>query len=139
MVDTTDGSGELLPDPERLPRYGEILRKYSLDELPNLINVLKGEMSLVGPRPLLKEELRYYTKEQMTRHEVKPGITGLAQVNGRNSITWDEKLSFDVKYVQNASLWLDLKIMVVTVFKVIRGVDVPQKQYATMPRYNKRS
>ncbi len=111
MTNSRDADGQLLPDKERLTRFGRFLRASSLDELPELLNVLKGEMSLVGPRPLLMEYLPRYTPAQARRHEVRPGITGWAQVNGRNAITWDRKFELDVWYVDHASLWLDIKIL----------------------------
>ena len=115
MTDARDEQGNLLPDGERLTRFGKWLRSTSLDELPELFNVLKGHMSLVGPRPLLMEYLPLYTPEQARRHEVKPGITGWAQVNGRNAISWEEKFKLDVWYVDHVSFWLDLKILALTV------------------------
>ncbi len=111
MTDERDEKGELFPDHVRLTPFGQFLRKYSLDELPQLFNVLKGDISLVGPRPLLMEYLELYTPEQARRHEVKPGITGWAQVNGRNAISWEEKFKLDVWYVDHQSFWLDLKIL----------------------------
>lgn len=119
MTDERSPDGELLPDADRLTRFGALLRSTSLDELPELWNVLKGEMSLVGPRPLLVEYLPLYTPEQARRHEVRPGITGWAQVNGRNEISWEEKFALDVWYVENQSLWLDVKILWLTVRKVL--------------------
>lgn len=119
MTDARSPDGELLPDAERLTRFGALLRSTSLDELPELWNVLKGEMSLVGPRPLLLEYLPLYTPEQARRHDVRPGITGWAQVNGRNAISWEEKFALDVWYVENQSLWLDVKILWLTVRKVL--------------------
>lgn len=118
MLDATDKDGNPLPDEQRLTRFGRILRSTSLDELPGLINVLKGDMSLVGPRPLLMEYLPLYSAEQARRHEVRPGITGWAQVNGRNAISWEDKFKLDVWYVDNQSLWLDFKILLLTVKKV---------------------
>jgi lipopolysaccharide/colanic/teichoic acid biosynthesis glycosyltransferase len=115
-----DSNGKLLPDELRLTKLGKFLRSTSLDELPELWNVLKGDMSLVGPRPLLMEYLPLYSKEQYRRHEVKPGITGLAQVNGRNSITWNQKFKFDINYVNNISLISDLKILMMTIIKVFK-------------------
>ena len=119
MTDERSSDGELLPDAERLTRFGALLRSTSLDELPELWNVLKGEMSLVGPRPLLVEYLPLYTPEQARRHDVRPGITGWAQVNGRNAIGWEEKFALDVWYVENQNLWLDMKILWLTVRKVL--------------------
>ncbi|PLR73522.1 sugar transferase [Bacillus sp. UMB0728] len=124
MEELKDLEGKLLPDSSRTTYLGSFLRKYSLDELPQLINVLKGELSLVGPRPLLMDYLPLYSKEQAKRHQVKPGITGWAQVNGRNAISWEEKFTLDVWYVDNHSLLLDLKIFCMTCIKVIRSDDV---------------
>jgi sugar transferase EpsL len=127
--------GTLLPDAQRLTRFGNFLRKTSFDELPELINVLRGEMSLVGPRPLLVKYLDRYTPMQMRRHEVLPGITGWAQVNGRNAISWEERFKFDVWYVNNRSLLLDVKILLLTVFDIFVCADVNAKGYATMPEF----
>ena len=133
MVDTRDKDGNSLPDGLRLARLGKLLRKTSLDELPSLINVLRGEMSLVGPRPLLMEYLERYSPEQMRRHDILPGITGLAQVKGRNAIDWDQRLALDVWYVDNRSLWLDLKILAATCIAVFKVRDVSAPGHATMP------
>ncbi|MFD4703691.1 sugar transferase [Gottfriedia sp. NPDC058432] len=135
MVDLKDSNGELLSDELRLTKFGIFLRKMSLDEFPQLINVVKGEMSLVGPRPLLVEYLSLYTKEQMQRHDVKPGITGWAQVNGRNAITWEEKFKFDIWYVKNFSLIVDLKILFLTFIKVIKKEDISQQGQATIEKF----
>lgn len=135
MLDKRDVCGKLLPDERRLPRIGGFLRSTSLDELPGLMNVLRGDMSLVGPRPLLMEYLDRYTPEEARRHEVKPGITGWAQVNGRNAISWEEKFQLDVWYVDHQSLWLDLKILWMTVFKVIRRQGISKDGQATMPEF----
>ncbi|MCL0077832.1 sugar transferase [Peptococcaceae bacterium] len=135
MTDERDENGNLLPDEKRLTSFGKFLRKYSLDELPQLINVLKGDMSLVGPRPLLMEYLPLYTKEQARRHEVRPGVTGWAQVNGRNAISWEEKFKLDVWYVDNHSFWLDIKILWLTLIKVIKGEGINQKGHATMEKF----
>jgi len=135
MRDLRDTEGRLLPDEMRLTRVGHILRATSLDELPELFNVLKGEMSLVGPRPLLMEYLELYTPEQARRHEVKPGITGWAQVNGRNAITWEEKFKLDVWYVDNWSLGLDLKILALTLIKVLKREGISADGHATMPEF----
>lgn len=135
MKDIKDKNGNLLPDEERLTKIGRFLRRISLDELPELLNALKGDMSIVGPRPLLVEYLDRYTPEQARRHEVKPGITGWAQVNGRNAITWEDKFNHDVWYVDNASLWLDIKIMFMTVKNVLRGEDINQPGQATMEKF----
>jgi lipopolysaccharide/colanic/teichoic acid biosynthesis glycosyltransferase len=135
MTDQTDARGELLSDVERLTSFGRWLRTSSLDELPELWNVLKGDMSLVGPRPLLMEYLPLYTPEQARRHEVRPGITGWAQVNGRNSISWDEKFALDVWYVDNRTLWLDIKILWLTVKKVLVRDGISASGEATMPKF----
>ncbi|MEH7884026.1 sugar transferase [Bacillus sp. JJ1609] len=132
MTDGRDRNGNLLSDKLRLTPAGQFLRKYSLDELPQLINVLKGELSLVGPRPLLMEYLPLYTKEQAKRHLVKPGITGLSQISGRNTLSWEEKFKLDVWYVQNQSFLLDLKILWRTVYKVIQTEGVTQPGNVTM-------
>ena len=135
MTDARDEHGNLLPDAERLTRFGHFLRRTSLDELPELFNVIKGDMSIVGPRPLLMEYLDRYTPEQARRHEVKPGITGWAQVNGRNALTWEEKFNLDVWYVDNISFWLDLKILAVTLWKVIKGEGISHPGHATMEEF----
>ncbi|HDR7894660.1 MULTISPECIES: sugar transferase [Bacillus] len=135
MLDARDREGNLLSDEMRLTSFGKILRKLSLDELPQLINVLKGDISLVGPRPLLMEYLPLYTKEQARRHEVQPGITGWAQVNGRNAISWEEKFELDVWYVDNYSFLLDLKILFLTVLKVFKSEGISQQGHATMPKF----
>jgi lipopolysaccharide/colanic/teichoic acid biosynthesis glycosyltransferase len=138
MNNCRDANGDVLPDHERLTRFGQFLRATSLDELPELFNVLKGEMSLVGPRPLLIKYLDRYTPEQMRRHEVKPGITGWAQVNGRNAITWEEKFRLDVWYVDNKSLSLDLKIIALTFLKVLKREGISAAGYATMGEFEGR-
>ena len=135
MADGRDLAGNLLPDAKRLTTFGRWLRRASLDELPELFNVLKGEMSLVGPRPLLMGYLPRYTPEQARRHEVKPGITGWAQVNGRNAISWEEKFKLDVWYVDHCSLWLDLKILARTVFQVFQREGITAEGHATMPAF----
>ncbi|MDG1752511.1 MAG: sugar transferase [Thalassotalea sp.] len=135
MTDNKDSNGELLPDEERLTLFGQFIRKTSLDELPGLWCVLKGDMSLVGPRPLLVEYLPLYSEEQTKRHDVKPGITGWAQVNGRNSISWEEKFNLDVWYVNNQSLWLDIKILLLTVKKVFAQADISADGEATMSKF----
>jgi len=127
--------GRLLPDARRLTRFGNFLRRTSLDELPELINVLKGEMSLVGSRPLLMQYLDRYTPEQARRHEVKPGITGWAQINGRNALTWEEKFKLDVWYVDHRSFWLDAKILLVTVWKILQREGINQPGHATMEEF----
>lgn len=135
MTNEKDEQGNLLPDELRLTRLGRFLRSTSLDELPELFNVLKGDMSLVGPRPLLMQYLERYTPEQARRHEVKPGITGWAQVNGRNAITWEKKFALDVWYVDNWSLWLDIKILAITVVKVFKREGISAAGEATMPEF----
>ena len=124
MTCEKDKNGERLPDEQRLTKYGKILRSTSLDELPELINILKGDMSIVGPRPLLEEYLPYYTSEEKHRHDVRPGLTGLAQVNGRNNLTWEEKFRFDLEYVNNISFRMDMSVVVKTVGKVFKRSDV---------------
>jgi sugar transferase EpsL len=135
MTNAKDADGNLLPDDQRLPRFGKLLRSTSLDELPELINVLKGEMSLVGPRPLLMQYLERYTPEQMRRHEVRPGITGWAQVNGRNNVPWEERFQMDVWYVDHRNLALDIKILWMTLMKVVKRSDVSQDGHATMTEF----
>jgi len=135
MLDSFGKDGNPLPDKERLTNFGKFLRASSLDELPGLWNVLKGEMSLVGPRPLLLEYLPLYTDEQARRHDVRPGITGWAQVNGRNAISWEEKFILDVWYVENQSFWLDLKILFLTVKKVFVREGISQEGQATMEKF----
>jgi sugar transferase EpsL len=132
MVDATDAKGNPLPDAQRITALGRFLRRTSLDELPELLNVLQGDMSLVGPRPLLAEYLSRYSKEQMRRHDVRPGITGWSQVNGRNALTWDEKFALDVWYVDHRSLRLDLRILRMTIGHVLRGEGVAHPGVATM-------
>lgn len=135
MTDVRDQAGKLLPDEQRLTALGRFLRSTSLDELPQLWNVMKGEMSLVGPRPLLPEYLPRYTPSQRRRHAVKPGITGWVQVNGRNSLTWDQKFELDVWYVDHWSLWLDLKIVCLTMQQLLRRNGISQAGHATMPEF----
>lgn len=132
MTNECDRDGNLLCDEQRLTAIGQFLRKTSLDELPQLWNVLKGDMSFVGPRPLLVEYLTRYSPEQARRHEIKPGITGWAQINGRNAITWEEKFNLDVWYVDHWSLWLDLKILILTVWKVLQREGISQSGHATI-------
>ena len=139
MTDERDENGVLLPDNQRMTRIGSIIRKLSIDELPQLINVLKGEMSLVGPRPLLFKYIPLYSAEQRRRHDVRPGITGLAQVNGRNSISWTRKLALDVVYVDNVSLRMDLKILWLTFFKVLKREGVNQSEARPMQPFNGRN
>jgi len=135
MTNETDAQGELLPDSERLTRFGSLLRSTSLDELPSLINVLKGDMSLVGPRPLLMDYLPLYSVQQNRRHEVRPGITGWAQVNGRNALSWEKKFDLDVWYVDNRSLALDIKILWMTLGKVLKRDGISQAGEVTMTRF----
>ena len=135
MLDAVDNSGELLPDSERLTGFGQKLRSTSLDELPGLWNVLKGDMSLVGPRPLLVEYLPLYSQEQARRHEVRPGITGWAQVNGRNALSWEDKFKLDVWYVDNQSFWLDIKILFLTVKKVFVREGISGEGEVTMSKF----
>lgn len=135
MRDATDAQGNALPDSERLTPFGKMLRSTSLDEMPELWNVIKGDMSIVGPRPLLMEYLPLYNKEQAKRHDVRPGMTGHAQVNGRNAIGWDEKFKLDTWYVENRSLWLDFQIMLQTVKKVIAKDDINEAGEATMSKF----
>jgi lipopolysaccharide/colanic/teichoic acid biosynthesis glycosyltransferase len=135
MLPEFDSSGRLRPEEERLTSFGRFLRASSLDELPSLWNVVRGEMSLVGPRPLLIDYLPLYSSEQSRRHEVRPGITGWAQVNGRNALTWEEKFEFDVWYVDNRSLWLDIRILFMTVKKVFARDGISAQGEATMPRF----
>ncbi|TDL99952.1 MAG: lipid carrier--UDP-N-acetylgalactosaminyltransferase [Flavobacteriaceae bacterium] len=135
MNDNKDENGNLLPDEKRLTKVGGFVRKTSLDEIPQLINVLKGDMSLIGPRPLLPEYLPLYTKEQAKRHDVKPGITGWAQVNGRNAISWKEKFEYDVWYVKNCSFLLDVKILILTVKKVFVSEGISSNTSKTMEKF----
>tara|TARA_R110000868_G_scaffold349937_1_gene611231 strand:+ start:2641 stop:3249 length:609 start_codon:yes stop_codon:yes gene_type:complete len=135
MKDALDADGNPLPDSERLTAFGQFLRSSSLDELPELWNVLKGDMSLVGPRPLLMEYLPLYSAEQCRRHDARPGITGWAQINGRNALSWEEKFKLDVWYVDNRSLWLDIRILFLTVKKVLIRDGISAEGEATMPRF----
>ncbi len=135
MTDARDAAGNLLPDADRLPPFGQFLRSTSLDELPELWNVLRGDMSLVGPRPLLMRYLDRYTPRQMRRHEVRPGITGLAQVSGRNALSWDERFEMDVWYVEHRTFWLDLKILWQTVARVVKREGISAQGEATMPEF----
>lgn len=135
MTGARDSQGELLPDAQRLTPFGQFLRSASLDELPELLNVLRGDMSLVGPRPLLMRYLERYTPQQMRRHEVRPGITGWAQVNGRNALTWEQKFALDVWYVDHRSFWLDLRILAMTVGNVLRREGISQPGQATMEEF----
>lgn len=136
MLNATDKWGEPLPDEKRLTSFGKLLRSTSLDELPELINVLKGDMSLIGPRPLLVEYLPLYSKEQTRRHDVLPGITGWAQINGRNNISWKDKFNLDIWYVDNQSLIVDIKILLLTISKVIKRDDINQEGEATVEDFN---
>ena len=136
MKNSTDKNGNLLSDNERVTKFGSFLRSFSLDELPELINILKGDMSLVGPRALLVKYLGLYNDEQIRRHEVLPGLTGWAQINGRNSITWSEKFKLDVWYVDNWSLWLDIKIFFLTFWKVLKREGINQSESVTMEYFN---
>ena len=133
MTNAKDDHAQLLPDEQRLTWFGKFLRKTSLDEFPELINVLKGEMSLVGPRPLLMQYLPLYSTEQNRRHDVKPGLTGWAQINGRNAISWEQKFEYDVWYVDHQSFLLDVKILLLTVWKVVRRDGISAGNHATMP------
>ena len=135
MLNITNNKGNTLNDEERLSSFGKFLRSTSLDELPELWNVLKGEMSIVGPRPLLMEYLPLYSAAQFRRHNVKPGITGWAQINGRNSIDWDEKFNLDIWYVDNFSFWLDMKILFLTIKKVLKRKDISKDGQATMTKF----
>ena len=135
MKDALDTDGNPLPDSERLPPFGKMLRATSLDEMPELWNVIKGDMSIVGPRPLLMEYLPLYNAEQAKRHNVRPGITGYAQVNGRNAISWEKKFELDTWYVEHQSLWLDFKIMLKTIKKVIAKDDISAEGEATMTKF----
>ncbi len=136
MLDARDAKGHLLPDEQRVTPFGQFLRSTSIDELPELLNVLRGDMSLVGPRPLLMEYLPLYSEEQKRRHNVRPGITGWAQINGRNAISWQKKFELDVWYVDNQSFWLDLKILFLTVWKVLKRSDINQAGQATAEKFN---
>jgi lipopolysaccharide/colanic/teichoic acid biosynthesis glycosyltransferase len=135
MTDERDAQGNLLPDAERLTRLGRFLRSTSLDELPELFNILRGEMSIVGPRPLLMQYLDRYSPEQARRHDVLPGVTGWAQINGRNALTWEDKFKLDVWYVDHWSFWLDIKILFLTAWKVIRREGISQPGHATAEKF----
>ncbi|HNU60302.1 MAG TPA: sugar transferase [Aquaticitalea sp.] len=135
MNDKTDNDGNLLPALERVTKVGNFCRKFSLDELPQLLNILKGDMSLIGPRPLLPQYLQYYNERQNKRHDVMPGITGWAQVNGRNAISWEQKFEYDVYYVENQSLALDFKIFLKTIDKVINRADINNSENVNMPEF----
>jgi sugar transferase EpsL len=135
MTDARDANGQLLPDADRLTKFGRFLRGTSLDELPELFNILKGDMSLVGPRPLLMQYLERYTPEQARRHEVRPGITGWAQINGRNTITWEQKFELDIWYVDHVSFWLDVRIIALTVWKTLKREGISEPGQATMQEF----
>ena len=136
MTDERDAEGNLLPDAQRLTKVGKFVRSTSIDELPQLINVLKGDMALIGPRPLLPEYLPLYSKEQMRRHEVRPGISGWAQCHGRNAITWTKKFEYDVWYVDHLSLITDIKVILMTIMKVLKRADINEEGEATMEAFN---
>ena len=136
MTDERDENGKLLPDAQRLTKVGKFVRSTSIDELPQLINVLKGDMALIGPRPLLVKYLPLYSEEQARRHEVRPGMTGWAQCNGRNTISWTKKFELDVWYVDHCTLWTDIKIIWITIMKVIKRADISQEGQATMEAFN---
>jgi len=135
MLNTTESNGHLLPDQERITPFGSFLRRSSLDEFPELWNVLKGDMSLVGPRPLLMEYLPLYSAKERRRHDMRPGITGWAQVNGRNGISWEDKFKYDIWYIENHSFWLDAKIVLITIKKVLMREGVSAAGDATMPKF----
>lgn len=136
MLDAVDKWGEPLPDEERMTSFGQLLRSTSIDELPELINVFKGDMSLVGPRPLLVEYKELYSTEQFRRHEVRPGITGWAQVNGRNALGWSDRFKLDVEYVDNYNIFMDIKILFMTVLKVVKRDGISQEGHVTMEKFN---
>ena len=136
MTDERDAEGNLLPDAQRLTKVGRFVRSTSIDELPQLINVLKGDMALIGPRPLLPQYLPLYNKEQARRHEVRPGISGWAQCHGRNAISWTEKFKLDVWYVDHVSLWTDIKVIWITIMKVLKRADINEAGQATMEAFN---
>ncbi len=135
MRDEFDSEGKPLPDHQRITKIGKVIRSFSLDELLQLINVLKGEMSLIGPRPLLMEYLPLYSKDQLRRHDVKPGITGLAQVKGRNGLSWEEKFYYDLFYVENLSFFLDLKIILLTIYSIFLRIGINADKLNTMPEF----
>ena len=136
MIDIHDEKGNLLPDKDRITRVGRFIRSFSLDEVPQLINVIKGDMSLIGPRPLLTKYLSLYNDEQKRRHEVKPGITGWAQINGRNAISWAEKFEYDIWYVDNLSFMLDLKILFITVYRILKREGINASKSHTMKAFD---
>ena len=135
MNDKKDKNRQLLPDTYRLTAIGKLIRKTSIDEIPQLFNILKGDMSLIGPRPLLPQYLPYYTKKEAKRHSVKPGITGLAQINGRNSIDWKTRFDYDIWYVENHTIWLDLKILLITFKKVLKSEGISANGVVTMNKF----
>lgn len=135
MTNEKDENGELLPDAKRLNMVGKVVRKLSLDEIPQLYNVLMGQMSLIGPRPLLTEYLPLYNKNQIRRHDIRPGITGWAQINGRNAISWEEKFDLDLYYVDNLTLWLDIKILFLTILKVVKIEGISSETSVTMEKF----
>ena len=135
MTCETDADGNLLPDEKRLTKYGKFLRSTSMDELPSLLNIIKGELSIVGPRPLLMKYQPYYYEHERARHSIRPGLTGWAQVNGRNNATWDKKFELDVEYVNNLSLWFDIKVLFLSVYKVLRRADIVQDNQQTDSLY----
>ena len=137
MSDNTNKNGKLLKDNERITKFGNFLRNSSLDELPELLNILRGEMSLVGPRPLLPEYIPFYNSEEIKRHKVLPGITGWAQINGRNLLSWEKKFQYDLWYVNNQSLWLNIKILFLTLNKVIRKEGLNHDDDETMPKFKR--
>lgn len=139
MTDERDNEGNLLPDSDRLTKVGKFVRSTSIDELPQLFNVLKGDMALIGPRPLLPQYLPLYSSEQMRRHEVRPGISGWAQCHGRNAISWTEKFKLDVWYVDHCTLWTDMKVIWITILKVLRRADINEAGQATMEAFNGRN
>ena len=136
MTDERDENGKLLPDEDRLTKVGKFVRSTSIDELPQLFNVLKGDMALIGPRPLLVQYLPLYSAEQARRHEVRPGISGWAQCHGRNAISWTEKFKLDVWYVDHVSLWTDIKVIWITIMKVLKRADISEEGHATMEAFN---
>jgi len=137
MTDEKDENGELLPDAKRLTMVGKVVRKLSLDEIPQLLNVFMGQMSLIGPRPLLTEYLPLYNEDQIRRHDIRPGITGWAQINGRNAISWEEKFNLDIYYVDNLTLWLDIKILFITILKVVKIEGISSGNSATIGKFTR--
>ncbi len=139
MTNETDENGDLLPGPKRLTKFGKLLRSTSMDELPSLLNILKGDLSIVGPRPLLMKYKPYYYENERIRHSIRPGLTGWAQVNGRNLVSWDDKFKMDIEYVNNVSLWLDIKILFLSVYKVLKRADIVHDDQQTESLYIVRS